>query len=86
MKGDVGNAYLESCTQDKVYFIAGAEFGHRAGTTFINEKALYGLRSSGLQFHEHLSNVLQGFDFALSHIDPDVWMHDAGDAWDYIVV
>ena len=86
MQGDVGNAYLESYTQDKVYFIAAPEFGHHAGTTFIIEKALYGLRSSGLQFHEHLSNVLQSFGFTRSHVDPDVWMRNAGDAWKYIVV
>ena len=86
MQGDVGNAYLESYTQEKVYFIGGPEFGNHAGTTFIIEKALYGLRLSGLRFHEHLSNILQGFDFTQSHVDPDVWMRDAGDAWEYIVV
>ena len=79
MQGDVGNAYLESYTQEKVYFIAGPEFGHHAGTSFVIERALYGLRSSGLQFHERLSKVLQGFDFICSHVDPDVWMLDAGD-------
>ena len=26
MQGDIGNAYLESYTQEKVYFIAGPEF------------------------------------------------------------
>ena len=86
MQGDVGNAYLESYTQEKVHFIAGPEFGHHAGTSFVIEKALYGLRSSGLRFHERLSKVLQSFDFTLSHVDPDVWMRDAGDAWEYIVV
>ena len=86
MQGDVGNAYLESYTQEKVYFIAGAEFGYHAGTTYIIEKALYGLHSSGLRFHEHLSTVLQGFGFTRSHVDPEVWMCDAGDAWEYIVV
>ena len=86
MQGDVGNAYLELYTQEKVYFIAGPEFGHHAGTTFVIEKALYRLCSSGLRFHKCLSNILQGFDFTQSHVDPDVWMCDAGDAWEYIVV
>ena len=86
MQGDMGNACLESYTQEKVYFIAGAEFGHHAGTNYIIEKTIYGLCWSGLQFHECLSNVLQGFDFTRSHVDPEVWMHDAGDAWEYIVV
>ena len=48
MQRDVGNAYLESYTQEKVYFIAGAKFGHHAGTTFVIEKVLYRLCSSGL--------------------------------------
>ena len=51
MQGDVGNGYHESYTQEKVYFIAGPEFGHHAGMSFVIEKALYGLRSSGLRFH-----------------------------------
>ena len=33
-----------------------------------------------------MSGVLQGFKFEHSHVDPDVWMRDAGDVWDYIVV
>ena len=86
MQGDVGNVYLESYTQEKVYFVTGPEFGHHAGTTFVIEKALYGLRLSGLHFPERLSNVLQGFDFTQSHVDLDVWMRNAGDAWEYIVV
>ena len=72
MQGDVGNVYHESYIQEKVYFIAGPEFGHHAGNTFIIEKALFGLHSSGLRFHEHLSNILQGFNFTCSHVDLDV--------------
>ena len=52
MQGDIGNAYLESHTQEKVYFVAGPEFRYLAGHTFIIDKALYGLCSSGLGFHE----------------------------------
>ena len=63
MQGDIGNAYLESYTQEKVYFVAGPKFRQKSGHTFIIEKALYGLRSSGLHFHEKLSGVLRGFHF-----------------------
>ena len=48
MQGDIGNTYLESYTQEKVYFVAGPEFRHQAGHTFIIDKALYSLRSSVL--------------------------------------
>ena len=52
MQGDIGNTYLESYTQEKVYFVAGPEFGQETGHTFIIDKALYGLRSSSLHLHE----------------------------------
>ena len=40
---DIGNAYLESYTEEKVCFIAGGEFGELAGHTFMIIKAQYGL-------------------------------------------
>jgi len=49
---DIGNAYLEAETQEKVYIIAGPEFGDLEGHTLIIFKALYGLRTSGLCWHE----------------------------------
>jgi hypothetical protein len=44
---DIGNAYLEAYTSEKVYIIAGPEFGEREGHILIISKALYGLQSSG---------------------------------------
>jgi adenylosuccinate synthase len=55
---DVGNAYLEALTKEKVYIIAGPEFGDLAGHTLVIFKALYGLRSSGLCWHQHFADVL----------------------------
>lgn len=40
---DVGNAYLEAFTSEKVYIIAGPEFGDREGHILVIHKALYGL-------------------------------------------
>ena len=48
---DIGNAYLEAYTLDKVHIIAGPEFTDRKGHTLVIGKALYGLRSSGLRWH-----------------------------------
>ena len=45
---DVGNAYLEALSKEKVYIVAGQDFAERSGHTFIITKALYGLKSSGL--------------------------------------
>ena len=85
-QGDVSIVYLESYMQENVYFIAGPEFSPLQGHTMKIIKALYGLHSSGLRFHECLSSVLQNFGFIHSFADPDVWMHDAGDCYEYIVV
>ena len=38
---DVGNAYLESYTTEKIIFTAGKEFEKRAGHLFKVVKALY---------------------------------------------
>jgi hypothetical protein len=43
LAADIGNAYLNAPTQEKVYSIAGREFGSCAGETVIIVQALYGL-------------------------------------------
>ena len=45
--GDVGNAYLEAKTREKIYIIAGPVFGELEGTILFINKALYGLKTSG---------------------------------------
>jgi hypothetical protein len=44
---DIGNAYLEAYTAEKLYIVAGPEFGELDGHMLIISKALYGLRTSG---------------------------------------
>ena len=45
---DIGDAYLEAKTQEKVYIIAGPEFGSLEEYTMVINKALYELHSSGM--------------------------------------
>ena len=45
---DIGNAYLEAFTNEKVYLIAGPEFGELEGHIFVIRKALYGLKTSSV--------------------------------------
>ena len=75
---DIGNAYLEAETQEKVYIIAGPEFGELEGHTLIIFKALYGLRTSGLQWHEHFANCLRDMGFIPCKAEPDIWMQQNG--------
>ena len=60
---DIGNAYLESYTKEKVWIIAGPEFGEREGHCLIISKALYGLKSSGLRWSERFADVLRAEGF-----------------------
>ena len=71
---DVGNAYLEAFTKEKVCFIAGDGFGVLKGHTLVIIKALYGLKSSGLQWLERFADTLQEMGFKISKADPDVKM------------
>jgi hypothetical protein len=46
---DISNAYLEAKTKEKVYIIAGKEFGNLEGYVLLIKKALFRLRSLGLR-------------------------------------
>ena len=46
---DIGNAYLEAFTDEKLYIVAVPEFQELQGYILIFLKTLYGLKSSGIQ-------------------------------------
>ena len=58
MTGDIGNAYLNVNTEEKIYTRAGAEFevvGIMAEGTLLEViNALYDLPNSGNRWHAHL--------------------------------
>ena len=56
--GDVGNAFINAKTLEKVYTRAGPEFGDREGCILILCKALYGLKTSGAQWHAYFADFL----------------------------
>jgi len=84
--GDVGNAFVNADTQEKIFCIAGPEFGDRAGCVIILKKALYGLRSSAERFHAHFANTLRSMQFKPCRHDQDVWLRrrDCDGGYDYI--
>ncbi|KAL7491253.1 hypothetical protein ACHAWT_000649 [Skeletonema menzelii] len=71
---DVGNAYLESYTKEKVYVIGGPELHELQDHVLIIVKALYGLKSSGLRWHERFADVLRDMGFIPCVAEPDIWM------------
>ena len=81
---DIGNAYLEAKTKEKVYIIAGPEFGPLEGHTLVMNKALYGLRSSGLRWHEQLADSLRDIGFIATKAEDDIWFRRNGHHYEYI--
>ena len=85
---DVGNAYLEAYTDEKLCIIAGPELKELQGHLLIMIKALYGTRSGGARWHDRLFDILQELKFKPSKADPDVWMRPepGGTCYEYISV
>ena len=81
---DVSSAYLLAYTSEKVYFIAGPEFDELEGHVLVIVKALYGLRSSGRNYWIKFANSMRQMGFFQCKSEPDVWMRDKGDHYEYI--
>jgi hypothetical protein len=84
---DIGNAYLEAYTAKTLVIVGGPEFREmEEGHILIISKALYGLRTSGLHWHDHFSECLCQMGFTPSKAKPDIWMWYDGDYYEYIAV
>ena len=71
---DIGNAYLEAHTQQKLFIIGGAEFEELEGFILIFNKALYGLNSCGKKWAQKFYDIIKDVGFTPSKADPYVWM------------
>ncbi len=67
--GDIKNAYLYATTTEKVWTMCRPEFArvfingvecNMSGRKVLIVKALYGLKSSGQQWHKLLGDILRG--------------------------
>ena len=56
---DIGNAYLNAETRERLWFIAGKEWGSRAGCEVIIVRALYGLKSSGAEWKKTFASYIR---------------------------
>ena len=85
---DVGNAYLEAYTDQKLCIIVGPEFKELQGHLLIMIKTLHGTCSGGARWHDRLFDILQELKFKPSKADPDVWMRPepGGICYEYIAV
>ena len=75
LAADIGNAYLNMKTQEKVYIITGPKFvplNHNRVAIIV--WVLYGLKSSGTMRSPHFANMLRDLGFTSSLGDQDVWI------------
>ena len=91
LSADVQGAYLNAPTKEKVYTTAGLEFGaDKVGRPVLIVRALYGLKSSGARWRDHMAATLREAGFVSCKGDPDVWMRPKvkpnGDKyWEYVL-
>jgi hypothetical protein len=82
---DIGNAYLKAETSERVFIMARPEFGERQGRTLVIVfKALYGLRSSELRWHNKFFDVMRAEGFNPCKMEPDIWLRRNGDIYEYV--
>ena len=92
LAGDIGNAYLNATTKEKLYYHAGLEWGdHMEGTICVIVRALYGLKSSANAWRNHMCSTLTSMNFKFSLADNDLWLRrdtkpDGTPYYSYILV
>jgi hypothetical protein len=59
---------------EKIWYVLGPEFGANAGKCAIVVQSLYGLKSAGASFWNHLADCKQHLGWELCIADQDLWM------------
>ena len=77
--GDILNAYLQAPSSEQYYIPkCGIEFGiENEGKRAKIVRALYGGKSSGRDFRNHLRSCMTHLGFTSCKADPDVWLRSA---------
>lgn len=84
--GDIGNAFIQATTNEKVYTRCGPAFGDKEGCIALIVQALYGLTTSAERFRSLLADFIRSMGFVPTRYDRDVWMRqrETNDGYDYI--
>ena len=83
---DIGNAYLEATTREKLYIVAGPEFEELQGHILVIHKTLYGLKSSGLRWSQRIQDIMFQLKFRPCKPDPCVWLREMKDKYKFLAV
>jgi Reverse transcriptase (RNA-dependent DNA polymerase) len=76
---DIGNAYLEAYTSEKVYIVTGPEFGDREGHFLVISK-------TGARWHNQFSDCIRELGFFLCKAEPDIWMRKMNNQYKHVAV
>jgi hypothetical protein len=74
MACDIHNTYHNAETKEKLYMIAGVQFGVNVGQPAIIVCVLKGFKSSDMCFCVYVANALRKMGFESCLVDPDVWL------------
>jgi hypothetical protein len=92
MMGDIENSYVTAPIKEKVWTLIGPEFGEDAGKRALIVKVLYGLKSDGVAFRNHLASCMDHLGCKSCLSDRDLWMKketrpdDGVKYWAYILI
>ena len=70
---DIQNAYLTAPCSEKLWLRCGSEFGPNSGKRAIITRALYGLKSAGSSFRNHLAECMRTLGWKSCMADQDLW-------------
>jgi hypothetical protein len=74
---NISNAYLNAPCREKIWIVAGPEFGSNEGSVMKVVRAWYGLKSSGASWHAMLSQTMHDMKYERCKADHDVWLRPA---------
>jgi hypothetical protein len=91
LAADIQNAYLQAPPSEQFYTTAGPEWGSRQGQRMLVVRALYGAKSSGRDFRNHLQSCMNTMEFERCESDHDVWRKaaitdDGTEYYEYILL
>ena len=80
---DIGNAFIQAVTEEKIWSKCGKEFGDKAGCVVEIKKALYSLSTSARQWSLQLGDTIKSYGFQPSRADPGLWLKKSFDGLYY---
>ena len=92
LAADIQNSYLQAPSSQKHFVICGDEFRlENIGKIALIRRALYGGKSAGRDFRNHLRECMAYLKFTPCLADPDVWTRIAlkangSEYWEYVLL